>query len=293
MPEEVTRRQFHRQVGLVSGALVVGVGVGQSRSKEPDAAEPACDFQSSFMTWDFPPRPDPRPHARHNCPLGNMARIQLDAIVDVIDEEGGQTDRFVLIAACRTEWVYARDRLFQIPSREYRNIYSLTHQRSMGHGITDDGAFSRGHPVSGQFRSLAIDVKTFAQSHVQETPAEINAAVAANLPLVARTTVRDPKRPMRYVLEYPIRTMNFRPENGSFQVDTGPLLAPDFDSAEARPIDRLAMAHVAYNRLDRAEFILRRATPVADENGAELFRVPHYSEIQECPATTLLLTGEH
>ncbi|NQT17283.1 MAG: hypothetical protein HQ582_31300 [Planctomycetes bacterium] len=294
MSKEVTRRQFHRQIGLVSGALVVGVAAGQCRGEEAEAGphKPACDFQSSFMTWDFPPTPDSRPYARHNCPLGNMARIQVDAIVDVIDDEAGQSDRFVLIAACRTEWVYAEDRLFQIPSREYRNIYSLTQQRPMACGITDDGATTHGHPVSDQFRSLEIDVKTFAQTRVQKTPAEINAAVAANLPLVARTTVRDPTRPMRYVLEYPIRTMNFRPENASFQVDTGPLLAPDFDSAEARAIDRLEMAHVAYNRLDRAEFIFRRPTPILDEDGAELCRVLQYSQVRECPATTLILSGE-
>ena len=58
-------------------------------------ATPACNFQSSYMTWDLPPRPDPRPHARHNIPLGNKARIQLDAILDVVDESSGNTERFV------------------------------------------------------------------------------------------------------------------------------------------------------------------------------------------------------
>ena len=43
----------------------------------------ACNFQSSFMTWDVPYRPDPRPHARHNTPLGNLARIQIEALIDV------------------------------------------------------------------------------------------------------------------------------------------------------------------------------------------------------------------
>jgi hypothetical protein len=46
--------------------------------------------------------------------------------------------------------------------------------------------------------------------------------------------------------------MNIRPEVPAFQVDTGPLLVPDFTSAQANLIDRLELAHVAYNRLDRA-----------------------------------------
>ena len=297
MSREVTRRQFHRDLGALGGALVIAVGAGPSQGApeeskaEPESSRGACNFQASFMTWDFPPRPDPRPYARHNCPLGNKARIQLDAIVDVVDEETGQSERFVLIAACRAEWVYAEDRLFQIPSREYRVIYSLTRQRTMGRSITFEGEAPHGHPVSDSFRSLQIDVKTFAQTRVEKTPAEINAATAANVPLVGRTTIRDPKRRERYVLEYPIKTMNFRPENASFQVDTGPLLVPDFDSEEPEAIDRLEMAHVAYNRLDRAEFILRRPTPICDADGTELCRVLHYSEVREHPASTEILSG--
>jgi hypothetical protein len=250
-----------------------------------------CNFQASFMTWDFPPRPDPRPYARHNCPLGNKARIQLDAIIDVVDEATGRRERFVLIAPCRTEWVYAEDRLFQIPSREYRNIYSLTQQRSMSRGLTFEGDRSHGHPVSDQFLSLQIDVRTFRHTRVHDTPGQINEATAANLPLVGLTTLRDPERRQRYVLEYPIKTMNFRPENASFQVDTGPLLVPDFDAPEPEAIDRLELAHIAYNRLDRAEFILRRPTPICDEGGRELCRVLHYSEVREYPASTQILSG--
>ena len=86
--------------------------------------------------------------------------------------------------------------------------------------------------------------------------------------------------------------MNFRPEAGSFQVDTGPLLVPDFNSEEEKALDRLRMAHVVYNRLDKAEFILRRPTPIKDESGAEVAKVLHYSEVVEHPAETVLLAAE-
>ena len=86
--------------------------------------------------------------------------------------------------------------------------------------------------------------------------------------------------------------MNFRPENGSFQVDTGPLLVPDFDLQFDKAIETLEMAHIAYNQLDRAEFILRRPTPITDKDGQELCRVLHYSEAHEYPATTQILAGK-
>lgn len=258
--------------------------------------ENACNFQHSFMTWDYAPAPDPRPYARHNIPMGNKARIQLEAIIDVLYEATGQQERFVLIAACRTEWVYAEDRLFQLPSREYRNIYSATEQRGLGQAITSpdeevDRPGSRGRPINKKFVSLEIDIQRFGETHVLETPDDICAATVENLPLVARTEFVDPTRGERYILEYPIKTMNHRPERSTFQVDTGPLLVPDFTSPEPRAIDRLEMAYVAYHRLDRAEFILRRPTPVTDAAGRELCRVLHYSEVREYPARNVLLAG--
>jgi len=297
---KLTRREFHAGAGsmLLGGALVVPLAhaaAGAASGQEPPPAADdagACDFLRSFMTWDFPFRPDPRPYARHNAPHGNLARIELDAMIDVVDRQTGVTERFVLIAPCRAEWVYAEDRLFQLPNREYCIIYSLTEQRSMECQITYTGQPSRGTPVSNDFRSLKIDIFTFGRARRLSTPAEIIEATAANLPLIARTHLDDPARAVQYVLQYPVKTMNFQPKSNSFQVDTGPLLVPDFSAPADREIDRLEMAHIAYNRLDRAEFILRRPTSITDADGKALCQVLHYSEACEHPARNELLAGE-
>ena len=251
---------------------------------------PACNFQSSFMTWDYPP---PAYTEKHDIPYGNMARIQLDAMTDVIDDSSGERVRFVLIQPCRTERVYKEDRLFQIPSGEYRVIYSLDQQRSVGKALTYGGRRSVGRLVKDSYRSLVIDVATFSNTRVLRTPAEVNEATAANHPLVGRTEIKDPRRPLRYVIEYPIKTMNFMPEDNSYQIDTGPLLVPDFDLDQASAIDRLEMAHVAFNHKapELAEFILRQPTPVMDETGRELCRVLHYSKVRVDSARNTLLAG--
>jgi hypothetical protein len=123
------------------------------------------------------------------------------------------------------------------------------------------------------------------------TSTEIVKATAENQPLIGRTEIREPETKRRFVLEYPIRTMNFQPKTDSFQVDTGPILMPDFSVKAEKAIDRLEMAFVAYNRLDRAEFLIRRPTPVTDEDGKELCKVLHYSESREVPAKTEILAG--
>jgi hypothetical protein len=242
----------------------------------PDAADGVTNFQSSFMTWDYP---RPANMRRHNIPLGNKARIQIDAWITVTDEARGKTERYVLIAPCRTEWVYAPDHLFQSPSQEYRFIFSLHEQRGMGRAYTYDGRISTGQPIEGTYRSLKIDLQSFPHGRRLRTAAEVNDASEHNLQIVGRTEFQDPKRKERYVLEYPIKTLNFRPESASFQVDTGPLLVPDFQSGAGNPIDRLEMAHVCYNRFDRAEFILRG--PVDVGGGV---RVLDYSGSREYPA---------
>ena len=106
---ELTRREFQLGAGclLAGGSIVAPLVCDRGLAAEPadplDA--PMCDFQTSFMTWHSRARKDPRPHARHNVPHGNMVRIQLDALIDVINKKSGTSERFVLIALCRTEWV--------------------------------------------------------------------------------------------------------------------------------------------------------------------------------------------
>ena len=222
-----------------------------------------------------------------------MARIQLEAIIDIADDSSGDSERFILIQPCRTERVYKEDRLFQIPSGEYRVIYSLDQFRSVGTRITYQGGRSAGAPVKDKFRSLAIDVVTFSNTRALQTPEEVNEATGANHPIVGRTEIKDPELPLRYIIEYPIKTMNIMPKDNSYQIDTGPLLVPDFDLESSSVIDRLEMAHVAFNHKapDLAEFILRQPTPVTDDNGRELCKILHYSKVRVDSARNTLLAG--
>ena len=99
--------------------------------------------------------------------------------------------------------------------------------------------------------------------------------------------------PFGKIIEYPVKTMNFMPKDNSCQIDTGPLLVPDFDLEEDSAIDRLEMAHVAFNHKapDLAEFNLRQPTPVIDEAGRELCRVLHYCKVRVHPARNTLPAG--
>lgn len=249
----------------------------------------ACDFQRSFMRWDKPRNPhDPRPYARHRTPLGNRVRIQLEALLEVTHRDRG-SEHFYLIAPCRTEWVNAPERLFQIPSREFRCVYSQDRERSLGRDLLWSGTESASVPAEGW--ELEIEIQRFANTEVHESISAITAATERSAPLVGRTKVLHPDGDYECTLEYPIKTMNFRPETPTFQVDTGPLVLPDFNSDDELMIDRLVMAHVAYNRLDRAEFIIRRPTPIEAGDTTSGPAALHYSEVLEYQAYNQILTS--
>jgi len=291
---EMTRREFQMGAGclLAGGSILVPLlSKGQAAERTDPMAAPMCDFQTSFMTWHSRAHKDPRPYARHNAPHGSMVRIQLEALIDRVDRKTGVSERFVLIAPCRTEWVYAEDRLFQIPSAEFRNIYSATEHRPMTQRLTADAKPARGRTTTTRYHFLTFDVNPHGQTRMLTTAKEIVEASGTKVPLVGRTQIDDPNGQVSWIMEYPIKTMNFMPKTNSFQVDTGPILVPDYESEANEPINRLEMAHVAYNRLDRAEFILRRPTPINNEEGKPLCEVLHYSKVREEKARNVLLAA--
>ena len=158
----------------------------------------------------------------------------------------------------------------------------------MGRGLLWDGRATTPPPPQGW--ELEIDVRRFASTEVHQSTEAITAASEGGLPMNGRTTFSHPDDAYQCALEYPIKTMNFRPETPSFQVDTGPLVLPDVDVDDGATIERLVMAHIAYNRLDRAELIIRRPVPIDDQqpDGPQTL---HYADVREYPAVNQVLTG--
>ena len=159
-------------------------------------------FSESFMTWDFPNTgPDPRPHARHELPYGNKARIELESLCEMVDEESGVAETFVLIAPCRTEWVYAPDDLFQLPSAEYRCAYAMNArlERSFAQRLVVEAGETNRKGVhiadNHDKRTLDISIRRSPTTRVLATPAEVNEASEAGIPIVCRTSIRHPGRP--------------------------------------------------------------------------------------------------
>ncbi len=248
------------------------------------------DFANSYQFWDCPSNLGDKRKPGHML-WGNCVRIPIEARTVLTDEETSESDEFFLIAPCRTEWMYRDDVLFQIPSREYRQIWSRTRGMSVGRGITYAGE----QPTSDnldRYNTFDIVVETIQSPRELETDEAVIEATEKNLPITVQTEISDAESGMRAVIEYPVKTMNYHPERNRYQVDTGPVMWPKFLALGTHWIECLRMSHVIYNRFDKAEFIIRCPTPIEVE-GKEVCEVLHYSEVHQheaknrifCPST--------
>jgi hypothetical protein len=248
------------------------------------------DFGNSYISWSAPYDPADRRVPGHK-PWGNSARILVDARCTLLDGASEVIDELYLIAPCRGEWMYQEDHLFQIPSAEFRLIYSRDRYLQVGKKMIED-AERPGSRTNDRFLDLTFSVQPVPSSTELTTDDQVIAATLGNRPINAKTEIWDEASGRRAILEYPIRTMNYHAERRRFQVDTGPVIFPDLTSAAEHSVDRCALAHVIYNRFDRAEFICKRPTPLVHE-GQEIGRIQHYSDVRIMPAKhTLLCAGQ-
>ncbi len=113
----------------------------------------------------------------------------------------------------------------------------------------------------------------------EEILADNEAIVKATLNnrlLNGRTTITDPAGRNRAIIEFPIKTMNANDIRNIYQVDTGPILLPDFKSQERRVVERFDLAYIAYSKPDEAYFVIQEPISVC---GTEEPKVSHYSRV--------------
>jgi hypothetical protein len=238
----------------------------------------AIDFANSYMTW-FPVND-----------ADNIARIQLDAACTMIDDRAGAAETYYLVAPCRSERMYVDTPLFLMPNYEFAGVWGK-----------DDFQIIRTHWVSARdnreyghnrvrWADVRLDIQHFAGTRPLVDTTQIIEAVLANQPLVARTELRNEESGRRATLEYPVKIMNLTKSPPQFQVDTGPLIVPDFTSKAEHPVERFDVAHVVYNGFTKAEFILRRPTPVVSDGGMQI-STTDYSTVMVVPAKHEIYCG--
>ena len=232
------------------------------------------DFARSYITFFYPSYP-------------NNARITLDAACTLTDEQSGESDIFYLNVPVRHEGNYYERNadLFQLPNFDWCAIWSEKEHLFIRTCTSSDRDQRERSSSPGRFSEVHMNIRSLDNHRPLADAEQIVQSVKDSLPLVARTELRDEQRHLRVTLEYPVKTINFLDNPARFQVDTGPVIVPDFAATMVNAIQRFDLAFVNYNTLDRAEFLLRRPSPVLEGNNL-LCSVTDYQVPWSVPART-------
>lgn len=232
----------------------------------------SCDFSRSFITFVTPGR-------------SNNARIQVEARCEFTDLQTGQTEPFYLVASCKGEDTYGTGCLFLVPSYDFCVIYSSKDFMI----IRTHSNAERDNTTVGDNQGYFLDVRFHIQmvaARVLEDNASIVKATLSNRLLNGRTEITDEAGRYRAMIEFPVKTMNVNDLQNIYQVDTGPILLPDFHSSKERLVERFQLAYVAFNHPEEAYFVIQEPTPIAEGSP---HRVRFYSRVTRMKAHNSLL----
>ena len=231
-----------------------------------------CDFSRSFITFVTKNRT-------------NNARIQVESRCEIFKQETGKTETYYLVSSCKGEDTYGKGRLFLVPNYDFCMIYSSNDFMIIRtHGNAELNNITIGDNQE-HFLDVNFHIKMVESDIIYEN-SEIVKATLDNYPLNGRTEITDNSGKIRAIIEFPIKTMNVNDQTVMYQVDTGPILLPNFELKKERMVECFNLPYVAYNRTDEAYFVVLEPTPIK-ENSSEM--VSHYSRVFRSDAKNSIL----
>ena len=282
MKRKANRREF---LQTTAGAAAVGTVLGMpscAPQEEPDQAttqapEAMIDFERSFFTWTSHPF-ELHPHYINAGGMTQGAgsvrnvRVTYDAKCDITNTKTDETEELFLLSPCRSEYTIPKEEFFQLPSGEWRVIFSRTHRIPLARRPSTEEGKSKAGELN--LVDTRFTTRTHSNFTVLTSAKEVIDATLADKPLNARCTYEDEAGGYKWAIEYPARTMNLNVEEGLFQVDTGPIPLPDMKSYDGKRPMRAFFSYVAFSEFDSAEFILRREVEPSEEDKKWLFQSP-------------------
>jgi hypothetical protein len=233
--------------------------------------------------------------------VNHTPRLQLDAVCTVTASDGAAR-QFALTTACVGENMYVAEGLVQLPAYEFvmiaehRTEYAIRKRgATTAEDVRETRRFGEAMPThSGKptrVTELAVHLVPFDRVTPLTTYEEIRAALLAGQPITCRTSYRAAEGGgARVVLEYPAKIVNVQHDRPNWQIDTGPILVPDFAATAELLADRLELAYIVFNSWTRAEVLERRPTPVtpAGDRGPQ---TTHYSTVRQLAVRNEVFAG--
>ncbi|NPV48694.1 MAG: hypothetical protein HPY69_17275 [Armatimonadetes bacterium] len=222
------------------------------------------DYARSFVTFVLPE---------------NQARLQLEGSCQ-LTAPGTAPERYLMFASCRGEWTYGEPgRLFLQPNYDFSGLFSDTRYRLHRVRYTTEGEALDAGLIAERFSGMRpYHLRTVEATPLADAQAVIEATLA-NRVIIARTEIADTASGVTQVIEYPVKTMNVKPETMAFQVDTGPLPLYDASSDCPEVMGSFLWAFCAFNDFTGADFVCQAPVPI-EVGGQVVAATTQYSEVR-------------
>lgn len=215
----------------------------------------------------------------------NECRFWIESRLRIIDGEA--TEEYLQGASCKSEHTFAANDLFQEDNYDFLPIFGPEHGIIFRRKAYLNEPYKSYVPYADLFGGVAEHLEEAPQAQLLETTDEVREATYRFAPIVAQTEIADESTGLRAILEGPVKTMNTQRDINMYQVDTGPVLFPDLSRRYARQVESIALAFVAFNVPDFADFVVERPTEIQTDAGTSC-RVHHYSELVSLPSANRL-----
>lgn len=280
------RRDLLARAGAGLAASTAGVHLTALAAGQPSSAANGLsitDFERSCVRFRIDTTKKAPKTVSRKLPMTlNNVRMLLDARAVITHKPSGRVRDYVLTASCKSEQVWVKRDVWHQPNADMCMLAGgdefLVYKRW---DKADKGVMlypaSLGVQPERQlddpkqcFDRFSIDLAA-RPGRVLGSIEAILETLSSGTPVVAQTEYEASNH--RVLLEYPVKVVNFSERERYYQVDTGPVLLPDFEGQYRSLLEGCRLAYVAHNCPEWAEFIVCVPTPLTDA-----IRVHHYSQ---------------
>jgi hypothetical protein len=217
----------------------------------------------------------------------NSVRLWVESRLRIICEDTGNIEDYYQCGSCKSEDTFAESNLFFSDNYDFTPVFGTEYGVIFRRHAYLNKDYKRVQKVDEMWQGPLYHIVEPTSVQLLQSNEDVRRATRQCFPIVAQTELIDCKPGYRAIIEYPIKTMNINDAKDLYQIDTGPVLLPDFSSPFECSAETLQLAYVAFNNSQFADFVIEKPTTIV-ENGCDVCKIYHYSGVLSLPAINTL-----
>ena len=211
----------------------------------------------------------------------NQVRLWVESRTRIIDENTGKEEDYHQFGSCKSENTFAPKDLFHKDNYDFMLIFGPEHSVIFRRKAYLNPNYTQYINTAELFGGPEYHLVEAQEYEEIKTNQEIFDAAHTFMPIVGQTEIWNPQTKLRAIIEYPVKSLNNNIQDDIYQVDTGPVALPDLAKTCDRHIERIALAYVAFNVPEFADFVIEAPTVIREngDQGKEICKIHHYSKI--------------